>query len=285
MVEVNRTTLRLWEWGSPDARPLLAVHGAFDHGRMWDGLAPALAERGFRVIAPDLRGHGDSGRLASGHVWACVATDLGFLARELAGDVGMIGHSFGGGQALFAAAAWPDLVRWVVVLDGLGPPPEAFDDEVDLVEVATRSFDALDRIRREEPRIYPTRTEMVDRRAAVNQRLPREWVDHLVEHGSTPVDGGFVWKSDPMFNVGFAGPFGIEHLRAEFEAVQSPTLVLTGGTMDTWSELTPDQIAERLGWLPDPVHRVIDQAGHYVHIEQPDATLDAIDDFLAEVER
>ncbi len=281
MIEVNRTELRMWEWGPVEARPVLLVHGAFDHGRMWDGIAPALVERGFRVVAPDLRGHGDSGRLASGHVWASCGTDLGFLARHLGGEVGMIGHSFGGGQAMFAAAAWPELVPWVVVLDGLGPPATAFDDAVDRVEVATKSFDSLDRIRNAPPRVYATREEMVDRRAAVNQRLPRPWVEHLVEHGAAPVDGGFVWKSDPIFNIGFPGPFGLEHLRAEFEAVTCPVLALTGGSLDTWSELTSTEIDERLGWLDTPVHRVIRGAGHYVHIEQPEATLNAIDDFLS----
>ncbi len=284
MVEMNRTQLRLWEWGAIGAPPILLVHGAFDHGRMWDGFAPALADRGFRVVAPDLRGHGDSGRLASGHVWSSCATDLGFLARDLGGDVGIIGHSFGGGQAMFVSAAWPELVRWVVVLDGLGPPPEVFDEDIDLVEVATKSFDALDRIRRRPPRAYPTRDEMADRRAAVNSRLPRAWVDHLVLHGAAAVDGGFVWKSDALFNVGFPGSFGVAHLRAEFEAVTCPVLAVTGAVHDTWSELTPEQIDERLSWLASSTHRVVDGAGHYVHVEQPAATLAAIDEFLAGLE-
>lgn len=285
IVEVNRTELRLWEWGDPDGSPMLLLHGAFDHGRMWDGIAPALAARGSRVIAPDLRGHGDSGRLASGHAWASCATDLGFLIRDLGGEVGLVGHSFGAGQAMFVAAAWPELVPWVVVLDGLGPPPEAFDQTFDVVELATKSFDVLDRIRRDPPRIYPTRAEMVERRAAINQRLPRPWVEHLVEHGAAPADGGFVWKSDPMFNVGFPGSFGLEHLRAEFGAVTCPILVLSGGEVDTWSELDESQVRERVGWLQAPDHRVIDGAGHYVHIEQPAATLAAIGEFLDGLDR
>ena len=42
-VELNRTRLRLWDWGDPAAPPVICVHGAYDHGRMWDGLAPELA--------------------------------------------------------------------------------------------------------------------------------------------------------------------------------------------------------------------------------------------------
>src|SRR5690554_5431083 len=121
MVDLGPATLRVWEWGEPGHPAVLCLHGAFDHGRMFDGLAPRLVERGFHILAPDLRGHGDSVRVSSGHVWEASALDIARLARRL-GTVGIVGHSFGGGQALFVASVWPELVRWVVDLDGLGPP-------------------------------------------------------------------------------------------------------------------------------------------------------------------
>lgn len=283
LVELNRTTLRLWEWGDVDAPPVVCCHGGFDHGRMWDGLAPRLADRGYRVVAPDLRGHGDSGRLGCGHVWEACALDLGLLARGLGERVGFVGHSFGAGQALMVAAVWPEQVPWVVVLDGLGPPPAVLAEEnADLVGNVTRSLDALERFAARPPKVFASRDEMVERRAAVNHRLPRDWVEHLVEHGSRPVDGGFVWKSDPLFSVGFPGGFSVEHLQAELSAVTAPTLVLTGTEHDTWTDLTDDQIAERVGWI-GAEHRVIAGTGHYVHVEAPAETMAAIDDFLTGV--
>ena len=51
--------LHYWDWGNAAARPLLLIHGGKDHGRSWDHLARALQPH-FHVIAPDLRGHGDS---------------------------------------------------------------------------------------------------------------------------------------------------------------------------------------------------------------------------------
>src|SRR5207245_2071691 len=105
---------------------VLCAHGGHDHGRMWDGFAPRLASMGYRVVAPDMRGHGDSGRIASGHIWQASAVDMSSLAQTLAPPVGMIGHSFGAGQLMWVAAVWPEQARWVVSLDGLGPPPAAF---------------------------------------------------------------------------------------------------------------------------------------------------------------
>ena len=90
---------------------MLCLHGAFDHGRMWDGLAPAIAALGFRVVAVDLRGHGDSGRLGSGHVWFATALDIGLLARSFGRPVGLVGHSFGGGAAVYGPACGPSWCR------------------------------------------------------------------------------------------------------------------------------------------------------------------------------
>lgn len=280
--EVNRTRLRVWEWGDPDAPPIICAHGAQDHGRMWDGLAPRLAGLGYRVLAPDLRGHGDSGRISTGHVWNASALDLGLLARSVADTVGLVGHSFGSGQLMWVAALWPDLVRWTVSLDGLGPPPAAFAER-DLAEMTVAALDAGERALFAPPRTYPDRAEMVDRRARANPRLPRPWVEHLVEHGSIETEGGWTWKHDRMFNIGLPSGFSIDHLNAEHALVRCPVLALTGAEHDTWSELAPADVAQRLSFIPDVRHREVEGAGHYLHIEQPDAVFAMVAEFLADV--
>ena len=281
-VDLGRMRLRVWEWGDEAAPPVICIHGAYDHGRMWDGFAPHLVDLGYRVLAPDVRGHGDSGRLSSGHIFAATALDLALLARAAGPSVGLVGHSFGGGVALMVAGVWPELVRWVVDLDGLGPPPAAFE-EGDLAEAATRGLAAAERAGGASPRVYASRAEMVERRAAVNVRLPRPWVEHLVRHGSREVEGGFVWKADPYFSVGLPSPFGPGYIEAEHELVRCPVLVLTGGEHDTWSDLSPAEIDDRLSHLAVVRHEVVEGAGHYVHVEQPAAVVEAVRAFLAEV--
>ncbi|MBK5224912.1 MAG: alpha/beta fold hydrolase, partial [Acidimicrobiia bacterium] len=242
-VDLNRTTLRLWEWGDPTDPAVICAHGAYDHGRMFDEVAPRLAARGLHVVAPDLQGHGDSGRLSSGHVWSVSALDLALLARELGDPVGLVGHSFGGGQALYTAAIWPELVRWVVNIDGLGPSPEGFDDAARLVEAVTAGFDAAQRVRANPIRIYDSLASMANRRRRINVRLPEPWLEHLTRHGATPAgDGGWSWKADPMFNVGFVGAFDEEALLVQYRLVERPTLVLTGTEPDAWSDLSADDI-------------------------------------------
>jgi pimeloyl-ACP methyl ester carboxylesterase len=283
-VEVNRTTLRLWEWGDPTDPAIICLHGAYDHGRMWDELAPQLADRGFHVVAPDMRGHGDSGRLAHGHVWMASALDLAGLARHLGDPVGIVGHSFGGGQALFAAAVWPELVRWVIDIDGLGPAANNFDEDqhMDLPDLVTAGFDAIERVQSTPPRTYPSIAEAAERRRRINVRLPEPWLDHLTRHGTIETEGGWQWKADPLFSVGFPGEFDEEMLLAQFEQVACPVLVLTGAEDDTWSDLTDDEIDRRVAAI-GAHHVAVPGAGHYVHCEQPELVVDAIDTFLAEV--
>jgi len=107
--------------------------------------------------------------------------------------------------------------------------------------------------------------------------------EHLAQHGSRRgPDGGFVWKADPMFGLGVPAEFNVELLREEQRRVQCPVLVITGTEHDTWRDLTPEQEAERVGWLRAR-HVTIPGTGHYVHLEDPDATMRAIAAFVAEV--
>jgi pimeloyl-ACP methyl ester carboxylesterase len=183
---------------------------------------------------------------------------------------------------MWTAAVWPELARWVVSLDGLGPPAAAFEER-DLAAETASGLDAAERAMFRPPRTYASHEEMVERRRGVNVRLPEPWAEHLVRHGSRAVEGGFQWKSDPLFNVGLPMDFSLEHLSAEHAMLTRPMLALTGAEHDTWSELTPDEIEARLAHLHDVRHRVIAGAGHYVHLEQPDAVLDAFREFIAEV--
>ncbi len=287
MVAVNRTSLRLWHWGEDAAPPVLLLHGAYDHGRMFDDFAPRVAALGYHAIAVDLRGHGDSGPLDTGFAWSLLQTDLGVLVRDvIRGPVGLIGHSFGGGQAIGVAGVFPELVRWLVVIDGLGPPPFALELPDDLRGAICSNAARTDRILFEQHRReWPSVDDMAAYRRKQNVRLSPEWAHHLALHGSRRgPDGGLVWKADPMFGLGVPSEFTVEHLAQEQRRVQCPVLVITGSEHDTWRDLTPAQEAERVGWLRAR-HVVVPNTGHYVHLEDPDATRRAVAAFVGEVER
>ncbi len=289
---INDTELRLWEWGREDAAPVICVHGAFDHGRMWDGFAPAIADLGYRVVAIDQRGHGDSGRLHSGMSFEDSALDVAALAQQLCNQdgpgsherVGLIGHSMGSSVAFTAAGTFPELVEWIISLDGLGPPKIAFAGPP-IDELAHQGFAHAIRTFARPPRVFATKVAMAEQRGAINIRLPEPWLQHLVEHGSVAAEGGWSWKWDPAFNTNIPGGFREATILSEFERVQAPTLVLTGAADDMWSEMSSDEIASRISLLQDAEHAAVDDAGHYLHLEQPAEVFGAVSDFLADRRR
>ena len=285
MMAINRTELRVWCWGDPSAPPVLLLHGAYDHGRMFDEIAPQIAALGYHAIAIDFRGHGDSGPLDTGMAWALIHLDLAVLVRELAaGPVGVVAHSFGGGQGIGLAGAFPELVRWLVVIDGLGPPPEAFEVPDDIRSMIQDDARRTDRNILGARREWDSVEEMGERRGANNLRLPDQWALHLARHGTRRgPGGGWVWKADPMFGIGMPTDFSIELLAEEHRRVRCPVLVITGTEPDTWRDLTAEQEAERVGWL-QARHVAVPGTGHYVHLENPAATLAAIANFVREVE-
>jgi pimeloyl-ACP methyl ester carboxylesterase len=105
--------------------PLILLHGWPQTWYEWRGVMPALAER-FHVVAPDMRGLGDSSKPQSGYDKATVAGDIAQLIEHLdLGPCNVVGHDWGGPVAFALAANRADLVRTLTIVDvgipGIGP--------------------------------------------------------------------------------------------------------------------------------------------------------------------
>lgn len=116
-IGVNGLTLRAREWpaGGP---PIVLAHGLASNSRIWDDVAGRLAGR-YHVVALDQRGHGLSDRPTDGFTFDRVVGDLTGLIEAFALDrPTLVGHSWGGNVVLAFAAAHPDHVRGLVLVDG-----------------------------------------------------------------------------------------------------------------------------------------------------------------------
>ena len=274
--------LRVDEWGDPSATPVVLLHGAFDHGRGFDLLAPLLAER-FHVLALTSRGHGDSEWVDS-YAWPNDVADAVNLLRSLGRPAHLVGHSRGGGQATDAALWAPECVRGLVNIDGFGPPPEGFAPpgvELDRRPLPERFREHLGHRRRVGERSwrpYASLEELVARRGAQNPRLSREWLRYFLFHGAREVEGGWVWKTDPEFARGF-GPWRPEWIGPSWRGLRVPMLAVVGTEPDTW-QLAEAVAAERLAFVPELARAAIPGAGHFVHMERPRETADVLLGFL-----
>ena len=115
----QRLRLHYVDWGNEGAPPLLLVHGGRDHCRNWDWVAQRLRSR-FHIIAPDLRGHGDSAwAIGGGYDQSGYVYDLAQLIHQKSmTPVTIIAHSLGAGVALNYTGAFSRNVKKLVAIEG-----------------------------------------------------------------------------------------------------------------------------------------------------------------------
>jgi lipase len=254
-------TLAAHEWGGDGLPVVVCLHGVTSNGRHFGPLAERLAGR-FRVVALDLRGHADSTWDPPWHLEQHVAD---VLAAAPAGRCTWLGHSFGGRIAYEAAAAAPERVERLVLLDpAIHLPPHV-------------GLSSAEHARND--RSYASFAEGIDRRyeESVLTTAPRALVEeglrgHLVEGE----DGRFRYRYCQSTVVAAFGEMTREP--PPFERVRIPTLLVLGDS----SYLPYDHLLDRhraaLGDLLE-VARI--RSGHTVLWDALDDTAAAVEHFLA----
>ena len=164
--------LHVHRYGPPTAPQILAIHGLTGHGQRWQTLATRYLSE-FAIAAPDLLGHGRSSWAAPWTLDANVAALAGLLDVEAEAPVLVVGHSFGGAVALNLAAARPDLVAGLVLLD-----PAVGLDGAWMRDIADDMLASPDYTNRDEARAEKASGSWGDVDAA---ELERELDEHLID--------------------------------------------------------------------------------------------------------
>jgi lipase len=252
-------TLARYEWGDAEAPALVCLHGVTSQGRHFAKLAERLAGR--HVIAFDLRGHGGSPWEPPWNLEQHVADVLEAAPDE---RCAWLGHSFGGRVVYEAAAAAPERVERLVLLD----PAIRIHPHVGIA--------AAESARRE--RSYDSFAEGIDRRyeESVLTTAPRELVEEeLLLHLLEEEDRRWRYRYCQSTVVAAYGEMTREP--PPFERVRIPTLLVLGET----SYLPYDDLLgahqEALGDLLE-VARI--RAGHTVLWDALDDTAGAVERFL-----
>lgn len=272
------------EWGAPDAPPLLLAHGGLDFARTFDVFAPLLADGGFRVVAWDQRGHGDSGHAVLYSWPADVRDALTVLDSVTTDPIPLVGHSKGGNIVLELADALPHRVSRLVNLDGL-PSNRNMPDVPERERTRMRHNELLgwlDHRQRVATKVRRPGTiqELAERRQVMNTRLPIEWLRYLVTVGATRSEDGWRWNLDPALRFGGFGPWSPEWSMGRLPGVGVPFLgVLALQPEGLGWGTRPEDVEPYLPFGAELV--VIDDAGHFVHIEQPHRIAELVLDFLS----
>jgi len=265
----NGLSLSVVEWAARDAprATMVLLHGFADVAASFDGVAPALADAGLRVLAPDLRGFGESDRVSGGgyYHFPDYVADVDALVRALVPEPEpffLVGHSMGGTVATLFAGARERRVKKLALLEGLGPPDHTPD------AAPARMHTWLDDLRAPPSSQAMTEEDALRRLAAAHPRVPREILAaRLPALARREGDGldALVWRYDPLHRTTSPMPFFATVYRAYAARVACPVLYVSGGPLG-WR--VPDE-AERLAAFADVTHVDLADAGHMMHWTKP----------------
>jgi pimeloyl-ACP methyl ester carboxylesterase len=243
--------LRAWEWPG-DGPATLLLHGIGNYGRYWDFFADAVAGR-LRLVAPDARGHGESGRPVDDYAPQAFVADAVAILDALGVDRALVvGHSMGGTHAIRLAAAHPERVARLVIVDA-GPEPMAEGSErarrlsLGRPDRFADAAEALAYLHRTSPgygdEVYANRMRWLFREE----------------------DGGLVWRSSHDALASIFGSARRDDLWDALRAIRCPVLLVRG----TRSNVLSADVARRVvKTLADG--RLIElDAGHNVALDRP----------------
>jgi pimeloyl-ACP methyl ester carboxylesterase len=276
----QRLRLHYVEWGDADAPPLLLLHGGRDHCRSWDWTAEALS-KDWRVIAPDLRGHGDSAWSPDGdYTLNAFVYDLAQLIhQQQLAPLSIVAHSLGGAVALRYTGLYPENVRKLVAIEGLGPSPRmlAERDATPIHKRLRRWIEERRAAAARMPKRYASIEEALTRMKAENSYLSDEQAKHLTVHGVTQnEDGTYSWKFDNYVRIFPPTDISQSDIEALWSAITCPTLLCYGEK--SWAS-NPEKDG-RAKHFKNARVMIFRDAAHWLHHDQFAAFMAALNDFL-----
>jgi len=262
-LDVNGLRIHYVDWGGDGKPPMVMVHGLDRNARTFDHLATRFTSK-YRVLAIDMRGHGDSGwdpqgrYLVEDHVG-----DLEGVVQQLSlRDLVLWGNSTGGRVVQVFAGKHPDLVSRVISED-VGPerPRQIADNYAKRVQ--------------QEQAGWASQDELLSQLRKSNPRMSPAVLEPYVRYGTkTRADGRIEWKRDPQLVKGFVAT----ELWRFVRNIKSPILYILGGRSNIVPPETQDELRKT---LPNAQLITIPDVGHYPSDEQTEEVVDIVNRFLA----
>jgi pimeloyl-ACP methyl ester carboxylesterase len=262
--ELRGIAFRWLEWGREDAPPLVLLHGLTGHAHTWDHMAPDLAER-YHVIAPDQRGHGDSG-FADTYATEDFVEDLDALADVWGLErFALMGLSMGGHNAMAYAAAHPERVTQLVVID----IPAKMDRS------KAPNWDVISRLAETGHKRYRSSDDAFADARAGNPTAPDDNLRYRTMLNLRPCeDGTMMLKYDSKAPARWAP----EDLTGKLAAISAPVLLARGAL----TTVLPRAVAERMvSMFADAELVEVADSGHSVPTDRPETLTPIVLDWLS----
>ncbi len=265
-------------WGAPHPTPVILLHGYLDHALSFTPLATHLAHS-HHVLAPDHRGHGESGHIGPGgyYHFADYVLDLSnlFVAHNLE-RAHLVGHSMGATIAAYFAGTYPDKVTSLTLLDGIGPPAPPVTSSPALLRRWMNDIRLLS-LREDAP--MDSLEDVADRLARNSPNATRARLLALAETSTEETaDHRYRWKFDPLHRTTAPIPFDSARFSTFLDQITAPTLIVWGER----SPMRPPDAEDRMKRIANLRRETLRNTAHNLHHERPDDLAALIAPFLAE---
>jgi pimeloyl-ACP methyl ester carboxylesterase len=287
-VPIRNLTYHVLLWGEPGPGkvPLVMVHGWMDVGASYQFVVDAFA-RDHYVIAPDWRGYGLTQSPDADNYWfPDYLADLDFLIDHYSpgAPVHLVGHSMGGNVAMLYSGSRPQRIRRLVNLEGFGMPatrpaqaPKRYARWMDELKAFHRGELALKR--------YDSVAGVAGRLMKTNKRLTLDKAEWLAQHWARPDDDG-MWRilGDPAHKITNPQLYRVDEVLEIYKSIAAPTLSVqsSDNSLAEWwkGKYTLAEYYERIKSVPDVRCVTVQDAGHMVHHDQPEALARLLEEFL-----
>lgn len=278
----NRIRLTVLEL-APEHRSratIVMLHGLRDSAYGLLPVAQPLAQH-FHVLLPELRGHGSSDPSDAYGIFDFVH-DLHEVINALAGQVvGLFGHSLGGHIVSKYAAIFPERVAAVAIIEGLGPPQRA-QEENEPAEMQTLRSMILNRLGQQPGKSRPIQgvDDATKRLLRNNPRLNPATAAKLAPHLLRAAGTGYSWAFDSRASRVFVGASRANDAKF-WRNIQVPVCIVSGslsyeywrrgtGDEDFDGRFAPGEMQQRIDEFPHGEHHWFEGSGHMVHYDEPE---------------
>ncbi|WP_223787403.1 alpha/beta hydrolase [Marinicella meishanensis] len=269
-------TIRGLQWGHGNRHPVLALHGWLDNAASFWHLAPLLAAHDLELTAIDFPGHGHSDHRAPGHNYGFIdyVMDVQAVLDQLPRPITLLCHSMGAAIAVMYAAAFPEHIKQMVLLENLGPVPPHQPGKA--AESLREALKLWRRHSLEHKRHYTDVEQAIQARQEATP-MATEIIRPLVERGLQSGQQGLHWRTDKRLRLRSFFRMSEAQIQEFLGATTVPTQLLIAEPR-SYALQYPMFEARLKALNPERFDQL--PGDHHLHMGQAKAVAAAILDFL-----